>query len=88
MRAVLRHLGFSTATVPFTDGNKMRLHHLGAAMNKIFGPIRAPSPPRLPLPVPQHMAHPERGLIDVFPDGTRIAGRINRRMERRMITRG
>jgi len=56
--------------------------------NKIFGPIRAPSPPRLPLPVPQHMAHPERGLIDVFPDGTRIAGRINRRMERRMMTRG
>eukprot|EP01046_Picozoa_sp_COSAG06_P043945 COSAG06_NODE_5840_length_3249_cov_8.054921_2_plen_60_part_00 len=37
--------------------------------------------PRLPLPVPQHMAHPERGLIDVFPDGTRIAGRINHQSE-------
>ena len=35
----LRHLGFSTATVPLTDGNKMRLHHFGCAMNRIFNSL-------------------------------------------------
>ena len=39
VRTALRHLGFSTATVPLTDGNKMRLHHLGCAMNQVFGPL-------------------------------------------------
>ncbi len=39
VRTALRHLGFSTATVPLTDGNKMRLHHFGCAMNQIFGPL-------------------------------------------------
>ena len=39
VRTALRHLGFSTATVPLTDGNKMRLHHLGCAMNRAFGPL-------------------------------------------------
>jgi hypothetical protein len=37
--AALRNLGFSTATVPMTDGHKMRLHHLGCAMNMVFGPL-------------------------------------------------
>ena len=37
VRTALRHLRFSTATVPFTDGHKMRLHHFGCAMNDIFG---------------------------------------------------
>ena len=35
----LRHLGFSTATVPLTDGNKMRLLHFGCAMNRIFNSL-------------------------------------------------
>ena len=39
VREALRHLGFSIATVPLTDGNKMRLHHFGCAMNQIFGPL-------------------------------------------------
>ena len=39
VRNALRHLGFSTATVPLTDGNKMRLHHHGCSMNQIFGPL-------------------------------------------------
>lgn len=39
VRTALRHLRFSTATVPFTDGHKMRLHHFGCAMNDIFGPL-------------------------------------------------
>ena len=39
VRNALRHLGFSTATVPLTDGNKMRLHHHGCGMNQIFGPL-------------------------------------------------
>ena len=39
VRTALRHLGFSTATVPLTDGNKMRLHHFGCAMNRIFTPL-------------------------------------------------
>ena len=39
VRAALRHLGFSTATVPLTDGNKMRLHHYGCALNQVFGPL-------------------------------------------------
>ena len=39
VRTALRHLMFSTATVPFTDGSKMRLHHLGCAMNTVFGPL-------------------------------------------------
>ncbi len=39
VRTALRHLGFSTATVPLTDGNKMRLHHFGCAMNQVFGPL-------------------------------------------------
>ena len=39
VRTALRHLGFSTATVPLTDGNKMRLHHHGCGMNQIFGPL-------------------------------------------------
>ena len=39
VRTALRHLRFSTATVPFTDGHKMRLHHFGCAMNEIFGPL-------------------------------------------------
>ena len=39
VRAALRHLGFSTATVPLTDGNKMRLHHFGCGMNHVFSPL-------------------------------------------------
>ena len=39
VRTALRHLGFSTATVPLTDGNKMRVHHFGCAMNRIFTPL-------------------------------------------------
>ena len=39
VRTALLHLGFSTATVPLTDGNKLRLHHFGCAMNQIFGPL-------------------------------------------------
>ena len=39
VRAALRHLTFSTATVPLTDGNKMRLHHFGHAMNRQFAPL-------------------------------------------------
>ena len=39
VRTALRHLGFSTATVPLTDGNKMRLHHFGCALNRIFGSL-------------------------------------------------
>ena len=39
VRAALRHLVFFTATVPFTDGHKMRLKHLGCAMNIVFGPL-------------------------------------------------
>ena len=39
VRTALRHLEFSTATVPLTDGNKMRLHHLGGATQKTFGPL-------------------------------------------------
>ena len=35
----MRHLGFSTATVPLTDGNKMRLHHYGCALNQVVGPL-------------------------------------------------
>ena len=35
----LRNLMFSTATVPLTDGYKMRLRHTGHAMNIIFGPL-------------------------------------------------
>ena len=29
----------STATVPLTDGYKMRLRHIGHAMNIVFGPL-------------------------------------------------
>ena len=39
VRTALRHLGCSTAKVPLTDGNKMKLHHFGCAMNQIFGPL-------------------------------------------------
>ena len=39
VRLALRHLMFSTATVPLTDGYKMRCHHLGVAMNRVFGPL-------------------------------------------------
>ena len=35
----LRTLMFSAATVPLTDGYKMRLRHIGHAMNIIFGPL-------------------------------------------------
>ena len=40
VRTALRHLEFSTATVPLTDGNKMRLHHFGNAMQRIFWPFK------------------------------------------------
>ena len=39
MHTALRHLRFSTATVPFTDGHKMRLHNFGCGMNDIVGPL-------------------------------------------------
>ena len=39
VRIALKHLGISTATVPLTDGNKMRLHHFGCAMNRIFNSL-------------------------------------------------
>ena len=39
LRTALSHLRFSTATVPLTDGNKMRLHHFGCAMNRVFGAL-------------------------------------------------
>ena len=39
VRTALRHLMFSTATVPLTDGYKMRCHHLGTAMKLLFGPL-------------------------------------------------
>ena len=35
----IRNLMFSTATVPLTDGYKMRLRHMGHAMNIVFGPL-------------------------------------------------
>ena len=39
VRTALRHLGFSTTTVPLTDGNNMRLHHFGCAMSRIFNSL-------------------------------------------------
>ena len=39
VRTALMHLNLSTATVPMTDGNKMRLQHVGSAMNRMFGPL-------------------------------------------------
>ena len=39
VRLALRHLRFSTATNPLTDGYKMRCHHLATAMNQVFGPL-------------------------------------------------
>ena len=39
VHTALRHLGFSTATCPLTDGNKMRLQHLGSAMNRTFSSL-------------------------------------------------
>ena len=39
VQLALRHLMFSTATVPLTDGYKMRCHDLGIAMNRVFGPL-------------------------------------------------
>ena len=39
VQAALRHLTFSTATVPMTDGQKMRLRHFGHALNLNFGPL-------------------------------------------------
>ena len=39
VETALRNLMFSTATVPLTDGHKMRLRHIGHAMNIIFGPL-------------------------------------------------
>ena len=39
VRIAIRHLTFSTATVPLTDGYKMRCHHLGTAMKLVFGPL-------------------------------------------------
>lgn len=47
--------------------------------NKVIGPIRAPSPARVPLPTPRLTASPARGLLDVFPDGTRILRKRSRR---------
>ena len=35
----LRNVMYSTATVPLTDGYKMRLRHIGHAMNILFGPL-------------------------------------------------
>ena len=35
----LRHLLFSTATVPLTDGYRMRCDYLGTAMKLMFGPL-------------------------------------------------
>ena len=35
VRTALRHLRFSTTTVPFTDGHKMRLRHFCCGMNDI-----------------------------------------------------
>lgn len=39
VQAAMRHLTFSTATVPMTDGQKMRLRHFGHALNLNFGPL-------------------------------------------------
>ena len=39
VRTALKHFGFSTTTVPLTDGNKMHLHHHGCSMKRIFGPL-------------------------------------------------
>ena len=39
VQMALPHPIFSTATVPLTDGNTMRLHHFGCAMNQVFGPL-------------------------------------------------
>ena len=39
VRVALQHFTFSTATVPLTDGNNMRLTHFGDAMQRIFGPL-------------------------------------------------
>ena len=41
VQKALQHLLFSTATVPLTDGYKMRLKHTGTAMNFCFGPLTA-----------------------------------------------
>jgi len=38
-RVAFRHLLFSTAMVPLTDGYRMRLRHLGHAQNMIAGPL-------------------------------------------------
>ena len=39
VESALRNLMFSTATVPLTDGYKMKLRHIGHAMNILFGPL-------------------------------------------------
>ena len=39
VQAAMRHLTFSTATVPMTDGQKMRLRHFGHGLNLSFGPL-------------------------------------------------
>ena len=36
----LKHLLTSTAVVPLTDGNKMKLRHFGHAMDMTFGPLK------------------------------------------------
>ena len=38
-RAAFRHLMFSTALVPLTDGYRMRLRHLGHSQNVVAGPL-------------------------------------------------
>ena len=39
VQKAFRNLMFSTATVPLTDGYKMRLRHTGHAMNILWGPL-------------------------------------------------
>ena len=39
VKTALRHLLFTTATVPLTDGYKTRLRHMGYAQNIVFGPL-------------------------------------------------
>ena len=38
VRAALRHMLFSTATVPLTEGYKVRLRHFGQSLTHCFGP--------------------------------------------------
>ena len=60
-----RHLQFSTAHVPLTDGHKMQLRHVGHAMNLLWGPLNQFSTHNFPdtySPMMKLLHDAERGL--------------------------